>query len=68
MLEEWYKNGDIKGLHDAAVLLNTLLHQQRTVTRWLAGEAARNLGRPEIEGDILQKALIDSDTINPKPS
>jgi hypothetical protein len=68
MLEEWYKNGDIKGLHDAAVLLNTLLHQQRTVTRWLAGEAARNLGRPEIEGDILQKALIDSDSINPKPS
>jgi hypothetical protein len=44
MLEECYQKGDIKGLHDAAVFLNTLLHQQRTVTRWLAGEAARNLG------------------------
>lgn len=68
MLEECYKKGDIKGLHDAAVLLNTLLHQQRTVTRWLAGEAARNLGRPEAEANIVQKALIDPGRINPKSS
>ena len=35
MLEEWCKNGDLHGLYNAALLLNTALHQQRTMTKWL---------------------------------
>jgi len=34
-----------------------MLHQQRTMTKWLAGEAARNLGRPELEDEMLQQAI-----------
>jgi len=60
MLEEWLKQGDIKGIYNAALLLNTMLHQQRTITKWLAGEAARNLGRPDLEDDILQKSISQS--------
>ena len=61
MLDQWLRDGDIKGIYNAAILLNTMLHQQRTITRWLAGEAARNLGRPELEDDILQKAIVQED-------
>lgn len=57
MLEEWLHNGDIKGIYNAALLLNTMLHQQRTMTKWLAGEAARNLGRPELADEMLQQAI-----------
>ena len=57
MLEEWLNNGDIKGIYNAAILLNTMLHQQRTMTKWLAGEAARNLGRPELADEMLQQAI-----------
>ena len=57
MLEEWLNNGDIKGIYNAAILLNTALHQQRTMTKWLAGEAARNLGRPELADEMLQQAI-----------
>ena len=60
MLEEWLRNGDVHGIYNAALLLNTMLHQQRTITKWLAGEAARNLGRPDLEDDILQKSIIQS--------
>ena len=58
MLDQWLRDGDIKGIYNAAILLNTMLHQQRTMTKWLAGEAARNLGRPDIEDQILQKAIV----------
>jgi hypothetical protein len=58
MLDQWLRDGDIKGMYNAAILLNTMLHQQRTMTKWLAGEAARNLGRPDIEDEILQKAIV----------
>ena len=58
MLDQWLRDGDIKGIYNAAILLNTMLHQQRTMTKWLAGEAARNLGRPDIKDEILQKAIV----------
>lgn len=61
MLEEWLNNGDIKGIYNAAILLNTMLHQQRTMTKWLAGEAARNLGRPELADEMLQQAITQSE-------
>lgn len=61
MLDQWLRDGDIKGIYNAAILLNTMLHQQRTITKWLAGEAARNLGRPDLEDDILQKAIVQED-------
>ena len=61
MLDQWLRDGDIKGIYNAAILLNTMLHQQRTITKWLAGEAARNLGRPELESEILQKAIVQED-------
>lgn len=60
MLETWLNEGDIKGLYNAALLLNTMLHQQRTITKWLAHEAASNLGKPETADDILQHAIIKS--------
>ena len=61
MLDEWLKQGDIKGIYNAAILFKTMLHQQRTMTKWLAGEAARNLGRPELADEMLQQAIIQSD-------
>jgi len=61
MLEGWLKHGDINGIYNAALLLNTCLHQQRMMTKWLAGEAARNLGKPELENDIMQDAILKSD-------
>ena len=61
MLKEWLEGGDIKGIYNAALLLNTMLHQQRTITKWLAGEAARNLGRPELADEMLQNAIIQSE-------
>jgi hypothetical protein len=61
MLEEWLRAGDIKGIYNAALLLNTALHQQRTMTKWLAGEAARNLGKPELEDELIQDAILMGD-------
>ena len=61
MLQEWCKNGDLHGLYNAALLLNTALHQQRTMTKWLAGEAARNLGKPELEDELIQDAILTGD-------
>jgi hypothetical protein len=61
MLEGWIKQGDINAIYNAALLLNTCLHQQRMMTKWLAGEAARNLGKPELENDIMQDAILKSD-------
>lgn len=61
MLQEWCKNGDLNGLYNAALLLNTALHQQRTMTKWLAGEAARNLGKPELEDELIQDAILMGD-------
>jgi len=61
MLEGWVKEGDINAIYNAALLLNTCLHQQRMMTRWLAGEAARNIGRAELEDEILQQAILNSD-------
>lgn len=60
MLEQWLNDGDIKAIYNASLLLNTMLHQQRTITQWLAREAAMNLGKPEVANDILQQAIIDS--------
>ena len=61
MLEGWLKQGDINAIYNAALLLNTCLHQQRMMTKWLAGEAARNIGRAELEDEILQQAILNSD-------
>ena len=61
ILEEWLHAGDIKGIYNAALLLNTALHQQRTMTKWLAGEAARNLGKPELEDELIQDAILMGD-------
>jgi len=61
MLEGWLKEGDINAIYNAALLLNTCLHQQRMMTKWLAGEAARNVGRAELEDEILQQAILNSD-------
>lgn len=61
MLEGWVKEGDINAIYNAALLLNTCLHQQRMMTKWLAGEAARNIGRAELEDEILQQAILNSD-------
>ena len=60
MLEEWLRNGDVHGIYNAALLLNTMLHQQRTITKWLAGEAARNLGKPHLEDEFMQQAINQS--------
>ncbi len=61
MLEGWVKEGAINAIYNAALLLNTCLHQQRMMTKWLAGEAARNIGRAELEDEILQQAILNSD-------
>ena len=61
MLEGWLKQGDINAIYNAALLLNTCLHQQRMMTKWLAGEAARNIGKAELEDEILQQAILNSD-------
>ena len=43
-LRELYEDKDLDGLMDAALLLNKLWHQQTTIARWFAHEAADNLG------------------------
>jgi len=37
-----------------------MLHQQRTITQWLAREAAMNLGKAELSDELLQAAIIKS--------
>jgi hypothetical protein len=44
MLLELFQDEDWEGLMAAAELLNTLWHQQAAISRWLAHEAAENLG------------------------
>lgn len=44
MLQDFFDDNDIAGLMDAALLLNQLWHQQSAIARWLAKEAAENLG------------------------
>lgn len=39
-----YEEGDMAGLLAAAELLNTAYSQQLTISKWLAREAADNLG------------------------
>lgn len=43
-LRELHEDQDLDGLLDAALLLNTLWHQQTMIARWFANEAAENLG------------------------
>lgn len=43
-LQELHADQDLDGLLDAALLLNSLWHQQTTIARWFAHEAAENLG------------------------
>lgn len=43
-LQEFFDDDDLAGLMDAALLLNTLWHQQTAIARWFAQEAAENLG------------------------
>jgi hypothetical protein len=57
MLEQWLRDGDINAIYNAALLLNTSMHQQRIIAQWLAGEAARNLGHPQMQDDIMQDAI-----------
>ena len=44
LLQELHENGDIDGLINVALLLNSLWHQQTAIARWFAKEAAENLG------------------------
>lgn len=43
-ITEFYEKGEYEALVDAADLLNVLWHQQCAIARWLAHEAAENLG------------------------
>ena len=43
-LLDLFESGDHEGLLNTALLLNTLWHQQTAIARWLAQEAAENLG------------------------
>ena len=43
-LDHYHRIGDINALLAAAHLLNTAFSQQHTINRWLAHEAAENLG------------------------
>jgi hypothetical protein len=43
-LQELFEDDDLAGLMDAALLLNSLWHQQTVIARWFAHEAAENLG------------------------
>lgn len=43
-LQELFDDDDLAGMMDAALLLNTLWHQQTAIARWFAQEAAENLG------------------------
>lgn len=43
-LQELFDDNDLAGMMDAALLLNTLWHQQTAIARWFAHEAAENLG------------------------
>lgn len=43
-LLQMYQDGDYEELLAAAELLNVALSQQQTINRWLAKEAADNLG------------------------
>lgn len=42
-LRKRYEEKDWNGLFEAALLLNTLYHMERTKTRWAIKEAANNL-------------------------
>jgi len=44
LLHDLYKDGDWKGLLAAAEILNAAWHQQSAICKWLAKEAADNLG------------------------
>ena len=44
MLLDLYQDEDWDGLMAAAELLNNLWHQQASISRWLAHEAAESLG------------------------
>ena len=43
-LLDLFEAGDHEGLLNAAMLLNSLWHQQTAIARWFAKEAAENLG------------------------
>lgn len=43
-LQELFDDDDLEGMMDAALLLNSLWHQQTAIARWFAQEAAENLG------------------------
>ncbi len=43
-LLDLHESGDHEGLLSAAMLLNSLWHQQTAIARWFAQEAAENLG------------------------
>lgn len=43
-LQELFDDDDLAGMLDAALLLNSLWHQQTAIARWFAQEAAENLG------------------------
>lgn len=44
-IQEKYAHKDLEGLYKMALLLNQMAHQQRTMAKWLAKEAASNLTR-----------------------
>lgn len=43
-LHEMHRRGDHEGILKAALLLNTLYHQERIKVKWAIDEAAANLG------------------------
>jgi hypothetical protein len=44
-LLDLHDSGDHQALLDTALMLNVLWHQQAAMARWLAREAAENLGQ-----------------------
>ena len=44
LLQEFHEEGAIDSLLEAGLLLNVLWHHQAATSRWLAHEAAENLG------------------------
>ena len=43
-IESLHREGDLDGLLAASTVLNAAFSQQHTINRWLAHEAAENLG------------------------
>lgn len=52
VLQDLYDDQNLDGLMAAAELLNQLWHQQSTIAKWFAKEAADNLGEAWQSGKV----------------